>query len=112
MLTNSVPPSSFAFWIKSFLRDLRILFLNSLITNLTSFWPIIQSGLKPVFVDVERKTYNLDSKLVKGSLTEATKAIIPVHLFGLCADMDGIREVLPENIKILEDLSRLIDELF
>jgi dTDP-4-amino-4,6-dideoxygalactose transaminase len=64
---------------------------------------VMQCGATPVFVDVDRQTYNLDSKLVKERLTEATKAIIPVHLFGLCADMDGIREVVPENIKILED---------
>ena len=64
---------------------------------------VMQCGATPVFVDVERQTYNLDSKLVRNRLTEATKAIIPVHLFGLCADMDGIRKVVPENIKILED---------
>ncbi len=64
---------------------------------------VVQCGATPVFVDVERQTYNLDSKLVKERLTEATKAIIPVHLFGLCADMDGIREVVPGNVQILED---------
>ena len=64
---------------------------------------VIQCGATPVFVDVERKTYNLDSKLVKESLTEATKAIIPVHLFGLCADMHDIREAVPDHVQILED---------
>ena len=48
---------------------------------------VMQCGATPVFVDVERQTYNLDSKLVRDRLTEATKAIITVHLFGLCADM-------------------------
>jgi len=64
---------------------------------------VIQCGAKPVFVDVDKDTYNIDPDLVKEAVSSATKAIIPVHLFGHCADMDGIRENLPGNVKILED---------
>ena len=62
-----------------------------------------QCGAKPVFVDVDKDTYNIDPDLIKEAISPATKAIIPVHLFGLCAYMDRIRENLPEGVKILED---------
>lgn len=64
---------------------------------------VVQCGAKPVFVDVDKDTYNIDPNLIKEAVSSATKAIIPVHLFGLCADMDRIRENLPEGVKILED---------
>ena len=60
-------------------------------------------GAKPVFVDVDRKTNNIDPKLIKKKITDKTKAIMVVHLFGLCADMAEIRRVLPDHIKIIED---------
>ncbi len=64
---------------------------------------VVHCGATPVFVDVDPETYNLDASLIKGALTNRTRAIIPVHLFGLCADMDAIRAAVPGNIKILED---------
>lgn len=64
---------------------------------------VVECGAKPVFVDVDKDTYNIDPDLIKEAVSSATKAIIPVHLFGLCADMDRIRENLPEGVKILED---------
>ena len=64
---------------------------------------VVQCGAKPVFVDVDKDTYNIDTNLIKEAVSSATKAIIPVHLFGLCADMDRIRENLPDGVKILED---------
>ena len=64
---------------------------------------VVECGAKPVFVDVDKDTYNIDPNLIKEAVSSATKAIIPVHLFGLCADMDRIRENLPEGVKILED---------
>ncbi len=59
-------------------------------------------GATPVFVDVDPLTYNLDIKQVKAKITPRTKAIIPVHLFGLCADMDALTKVAP-GIPLLED---------
>src|SRR5258708_5393700 len=48
-------------------------------------------GAVPVFVDIEPVTYNLDPAAIAARVTAATKAIIPVHLFGQCADLDAIR---------------------
>jgi perosamine synthetase len=56
----------------------------------------------PVFVDVDRTTFNLDVSQVAAKLTERTKAIIPVHLFGLCADMDALAAVA-SGIPLIED---------
>ena len=60
-------------------------------------------GAKPVFVDVSRDSYNIDPKNIRAKVTKKTKAIIPVHLFGLSADIDAIRADIPENVKIVED---------
>lgn len=55
-----------------------------------------------VFADIDPKTFNLDPNDVKRKITSKTKAIIPVHLFGLCADMDAIKQVAG-NIPLIED---------
>lgn len=60
-------------------------------------------GATPVFVDVCRRTYNIDVSQLKEKITDKTKAIIPVHLFGLCADIDAIKAVIPKGVWILED---------
>lgn len=64
---------------------------------------ILYCGATPVFVDVRRDTYNMDPAQVAAKVTDKTKAIIPVHLFGLCADIDAIREAVPVRVKIIED---------
>ena len=51
---------------------------------------VVYCGAKPVFVDVRADTYNIDFEKIKDNISSKTKAIIPVHLFGLCADMDEI----------------------
>jgi len=63
---------------------------------------VIYCGAKVVFVDVDTKTFNLDVSKLKEKITARTKAIIPVHLFGLCADIDAIKEVAG-NIPLVED---------
>jgi perosamine synthetase len=63
---------------------------------------IMYCGATPVFVDVDPFTFNVDVKDVAKKLTAKTKAIIPVHLFGLCADIDEIKRIAP-NLKIVED---------
>jgi dTDP-4-amino-4,6-dideoxygalactose transaminase len=55
-----------------------------------------------VFVDVSPVTFNLDTQDLKKRITSKTKAIIPVHLFGLCADMDAIKAIAP-GIPLVED---------
>jgi len=64
---------------------------------------VVYCGATPVFADVDPFTNNISSKEIARRLTAKTKAIIVVHLFGLCADMDAIREVVPQHIKIIED---------
>lgn len=63
---------------------------------------VLYCGGTPVFVDVDPTTFNIDPKDIAHRITERTKAIIPVHLFGLCADMDAIKAVAP-NLAIVED---------
>lgn len=63
---------------------------------------VLYCGAKVVFVDVDPVTYNLDIKDLKNKITKKTKAIIPVHLFGLCADIDAIQEIAG-NIPLVED---------
>jgi len=59
-------------------------------------------GAEVVFVDIDTNTFNLDPSDLKKRITSRTKAIIPVHLFGLTADMDAIKEIAP-NIPLVED---------
>jgi len=63
----------------------------------------------PVFVDIDPKTYNIDPKKIEPAITEKTKAVIPIHLFGQCADMDPILEVAKKyNIPVIEDAAQSI----
>jgi dTDP-4-amino-4,6-dideoxygalactose transaminase len=59
-------------------------------------------GAQPVFADIDRETYNLDIGQVEAHITPRTRAILPVHLFGLCVDMDALRELVGD-IPIVED---------
>jgi len=63
---------------------------------------VLYCGAKPVFVDVDRTTFNIDVSRVASKITSKTKAIIPVHLFGLCADMDALAAATP-GIPLIED---------
>lgn len=63
---------------------------------------VLYCGAEVVFVDIDRFTFNLDSAQVAAKVTGRTKAIVAVHLFGLCADMDALREAAP-GIPIIED---------
>jgi perosamine synthetase len=59
-------------------------------------------GATPIFIDIDISTFNIDVTQIKDKITSKTKAIIPVHLFGLCADIDFIRKTFP-YLKIVED---------
>jgi dTDP-4-amino-4,6-dideoxygalactose transaminase len=66
--------------------------------------PVIQVGAKPVFVDVEARTYTADPEKIREAVTKRTKAIFPVHLFGHPANMDPILEIAEENdLYVIED---------
>jgi len=64
---------------------------------------VVYCGATPVFADVDIRTYNVDVADVLRKVTPRTKAVIAVHLFGLCADMHALREALPEHVKVIED---------
>jgi perosamine synthetase len=64
---------------------------------------VLYVGAKPVFVDVEPTTGNIDASAIPESLSERTRVVLPVHLFGLCADLDAIRAACPSDVRIVED---------
>ncbi len=66
-------------------------------------------GATPVFVDIDPVTFNLDPLAVEAAITPQTRAIIPVHLFGQCADMDPLwRQCVRHGIAIVEDAAQAI----
>ncbi|WP_338731702.1 DegT/DnrJ/EryC1/StrS family aminotransferase [Mangrovimonas cancribranchiae] len=66
-------------------------------------------GLTPVLVDVEADTFNIDVEAIKKAITPKTKAIVPVHLFGQCANMEAIMEVAKaHNLYVIEDNAQAI----
>ncbi len=65
---------------------------------------VLQAGFKPVFVDVERKTLNIDPGLIEERITQKTRAIMPVHLMGKPARMDEINQIAERhNLFVIED---------
>jgi perosamine synthetase len=65
---------------------------------------VLQNNLKPVFVDVNPFTFNIAPEQIKSHITDRTRAVIPVHLFGLPADMDRIKQIAYTwGLQILED---------
>ena len=70
---------------------------------------IARAGAKPVFVDIDPVTYNLDSERIEAALTPRTRAIIPVHLFGLAADLARITDIAKANgLTVIEDAAQAV----
>ncbi|HVF87624.1 MAG TPA: DegT/DnrJ/EryC1/StrS family aminotransferase [Pyrinomonadaceae bacterium] len=70
---------------------------------------IARLGARPLFVDIEPRTYNLDAARVEAAITERTRAILPVHLYGQCAAMDALRKVAERhNIPVVEDAAQAV----
>ena len=71
---------------------------------------VARLGAKPVFVDIDERTFNLDAGEVERAVTNKTKAIIAVHLFGQCADMDAINAIAQRHgFSVIEDMAQAID---
>jgi len=69
-----------------------------------SFHPILQQNAIPVFVDIDPRTYNIDVKRIEAKITEKTKALLPVHIHGLPADMDEIIALAAKyDLEVIED---------
>lgn len=64
---------------------------------------IVYCGATPVFADVDRRTNNIDVADVARKVTIRTRAVIAVHLFGLCADIDALKQAIPSHVRIIED---------
>jgi dTDP-4-amino-4,6-dideoxygalactose transaminase len=64
---------------------------------------VLYCGATPVFADIDPHTFNINPDDIAHRVTSRTKAVMVVHLFGLCADMDAVRSAVPSHIPILED---------
>ncbi len=66
-------------------------------------------GIRPIFVDIDPKTYIIDPEQIEAKITPKTKAIVPVHLYGQCADMDAINAIAQKhNLVVIEDSAQAV----
>jgi dTDP-4-amino-4,6-dideoxygalactose transaminase len=74
---------------------------------------ITYAGAKPVFVDIDARTYTIDPIKIEAAITPRTKAIMPVHLFGQCADLDPIMEIARRHkLAVVEDAAQAQGSLY
>ena len=78
--------------------------ITSPFTFIASANSVLFTGARPVFVDIDPITFNLDPRLIEAAITPRTKAILPVHLYGLSCDMDSIMSIAKEHsLVVIED---------
>ncbi len=78
--------------------------ITSAFTFIASANSILYAGAKPVFVDIDPRTFNLDVSQIESAITPRTKAILPVHLYGLACDMDPILGLAEKHgLAVIED---------
>jgi dTDP-4-amino-4,6-dideoxygalactose transaminase len=90
---------------------------DEIITSTFTFFAtggvIARLGARPVFVDIDPKTFNINPALVEKAITSRTRAIIPVHLYGQVADMDEIMRVADKhNLPVIEDAAQAVGSLY
>ena len=77
-------------------------------TMIASAFAICYTGAVPVFVDAESDTWNIDTDSIRGCITERTRAIVPVHIYGQPCEMDAIQKIAREyGLKIAEDAAEV-----
>lgn len=82
-------------------------------TAIPTLSAVLMTGARPKFVDIEHTTYNINPDQIESLITPATKAIMPVHLFGLMADMNRINEIAGRyNIAVVEDAAQSHGSLY
>ena len=75
-------------------------------TAIPTYSAIRNTGATPVFIDIEPDTFLMDLEKVQDAITEKTKAIVPVHLFGNVVDIEKLRKLVGPDIFILEDCAQ------
>jgi dTDP-4-amino-4,6-dideoxygalactose transaminase len=74
---------------------------------------VARVGARPVFADIERATFNIDTHLIAGMVNERTRAVMPVHLFGLPADLEPILSLAEEHkLAVIEDAAQALGALY
>jgi dTDP-4-amino-4,6-dideoxygalactose transaminase len=82
-------------------------------TFIASAGSIARTGARPVFVDIEPDTFNIDPTLIEASITDKVRAILPVHLFGLAADLGRILSIAEKHdLAVIEDAAQAIGATF
>src|SRR5215472_995541 len=73
-------------------------------TFVATSWAISYCGAKPVYVDIDDATFNLDPKRIEAAITPRTKAVLPVHLYGQACDLDPLLEIARKHkLPLVED---------
>ncbi|MAI29117.1 MAG: hypothetical protein CMP38_02795, partial [Rickettsiales bacterium] len=81
--------------------------ITSPFTWISSVEAISNTGAKPVLVDIDKESYNIDSKKIESKITKNTKAILPVHIYGNPAEMNEILSIAKKyNLKVIEDAAQ------
>ena len=78
--------------------------ITSAFTFIASANSILYTGARPIFIDIDPATFNLNPALIEAAITPHTKAILPIHLFGLCCDMDATMAIAKKHgLVVIED---------